>query len=200
MSSITEDQTTDDLIDFEEDSKVQTTESQQAKVLTLAKSMLDAKAEVDRLKEELRVAENFYDKIRHDLLPMEIRNSGIDGIKMGGYEISVGFKVRASMKPVEDEASRAKAALWLASVGRDALVKKSVVMEVGKEEMEVIDRIRDELKQRYQEYNTRSNYDIHHSTLSSTIRKMVEAGETVPSADEIGINLFMGDEAKVKKL
>lgn len=190
----------DGMVDFEEDAKVETTEEQKAKVIRLAKEMLAAKDEVDRLKAELDQAEKLYDRLRYDLLPIEIRGSGIDGIRIGGYDVSVGFKVRASMKPIEDEASRERAARWLASVGRDAMVKKTIVMEVGKEESEVMNRIRDELKARYQEYPTRSNYDIHHSTLSSMIRKMVEAGETVPAAEEIGINLFMGDEAKVKKL
>lgn len=192
--------TIDEMVDFEEDAKVEATEDQKARVIKYAKQMLEAKEDVDRLEEELRIAKNTYDKLRHEILPLELRGSGIEGLRIGGFDISVGFKVRASMKPLEDEESRAKAATWLASVGRDALIKKSIVMDVGKEEMEVMNRIRDELNGRWQQYQTRSNYDIHHSTLSATIRKMIEAGETVPSGEEIGINLFTGDEAKVKKL
>lgn len=185
-------------IDFEADVQ-ETTEDKKTKIVFLAKRLTEAKTLVDNLEEDLKAAKRDYDDLRYNQLPIELMTSGIESISIDGYEISVRASVRASMKGQDDVESRKRAAEWLKAQGRDALVKKSVILDLNRESAEEVARIAAVVRERFQQFEVKESYDVHHSTLSAAIREMLKNEETVPTGDEIGINLVVGNEAKVTK-
>lgn len=188
----------DEEIDFSADEHLAVSETQLSRVSALSKEYTELKEDITVAKGALEQLEKRYDQIRFMELPDAMAAANMDMIQSNGMKISVGAFVRASL--MKDPETRKKAAEWLRSVGRGALIKRKVGVMLGVGNDEAASKVAAILEKEIPGSVVVDELDVHHSTLSSAIKAMMEDGEPVPTTgEEIGINLFSGREAKISK-
>lgn len=139
----------------------------------LAKEQLDAEAEVARLEEELRKAQEKVKDISEHRLPTLMEEAKMESfVTSDGLKITLREIIRASIP----EAGSEKAFDWLEDNGQGAMIKRQFVIEFGKSEDKWADKFERDLKARKRQLNVKRKKSVHSSTLSAFIREQLEEG------------------------
>jgi hypothetical protein len=167
------------------------------KLSRLAADQVAAEAEVIRCEEELRKAKDALRQINEVQLPEVMDRLKLEQFKtVDGLEIVVDEKIRASIT----KKNEARAFQWLRDNGHDAIIKRLVSIQFGKDE----DAQADKLVEFFQSedgqkvcgmLNLNDKSSVHAGTLSSLVRSLLEDGEDVP-LDILGV--FRQRVSKIK--
>lgn len=134
------------------------------------KLLIDARAEVDRIEEELRQAREVERDLSGSVIPQLINSAGLSEIKLlTGEKVKVREDVSVSVPPEKEGAFYA----WLRERDEEDIVKLSVVFS----------RMPAEKQRELVEFLTLYDYDfdmkrgVHSSTLAKYFRELLGAGD-----------------------
>jgi hypothetical protein len=99
---------------------------------------------------------------------------GTPSVAQRRYELQRGEHLRASIPPDNLEG----AIMWLNANGAGSIVKNTVTLQFGKGEEQKAAEAMDLLREKGFDYENKKS--VHHTTLSATLREMLEEGVNVP--------------------
>jgi len=156
-----------------------------SEVNTLEKTVEDKKARIKEISEEM--------------LPGLMASMNVAEWK----SLSTGAKVklegvcRASLKKKspDDVALHENLVSYLAEQGYDAIAKREVAVYYSADKAAEAKLLHAELESR--QVPVSMAIDIHHSTLSATLREISKQGGVLPDPEKTGINLYQATVAKI---
>lgn len=160
----------------------------------LADELLEAMAEVDRIKEELMTAENMV----KDLTDVRIPNvvEGLEGkFDLGdGRTMTIKEEIRASVAGEKLE----PAVEWLDANNYGNIVKRNLIFEFGKDDHEKVQAFKEAITPilKQQRLVLKEKRAIHNATLVAWVKERLAEGDDLP-IDIFGI--FRQRIAKVKE-
>lgn len=160
----------------------------------LADELIDAQAEVARIKLQLEVAENLVKDITEKRIP-EVTD-GLDGkFDLGdGRTITIKEEIRASIAGDK----RIPAILWMDSHGYGHIVKRQMTFEFAKDDHEKAARFKEAMAPIMAQLGVplKENHSVHPGTLVAWVKEQLGEGVDLP-VDVFGI--FRQRTAKVKE-
>lgn len=163
-----------DYSDFKENEPV---DSVLAKISALAVEQKKAEAEVARLEEELKKAQDKLRDISEFRLP-----ALMDSIEMtdftlrDGSKIKVDEKLRASIPSIHETA----AFKWLEENRQGGLIKRQFLIDFNREQEEWAAKFAKELSERDDPLNFKCKRSVHPQTLAAFVREQLEEGVAIP--------------------
>lgn len=136
-----------------------------------------AEAEVARLEDELKAAQNKLRDIAERQLP-EL----MDAAEMTTCETRDGIvvKIREKIRGSIPKGKEAPAFEWLGDHGHDKLIKRRVIIEFNREDAAWARKFEADMRRRKRPLNAKIEETIHPSTLSSFVTEQLQAGVDIP--------------------
>jgi site-specific DNA-cytosine methylase len=160
----------------------------------LADELVEANAEVDRIKEQLLVAENVVKNLTDNRIPAVAE--GLEGkFDLGdGRTLTIKEEIRASVAGEK----LAPAVEWLDAHDYGNLVKRNLIFEFGKDDDERVKKFKEAVEPilKQQRLVLKEKHAIHNATLVAWVKERLEEGDNLP-VDVFGI--FRQRVAKVKE-
>jgi len=150
---------------------------------------------VEACEANLKTAKEKLREMEELTLPQALEDAGLDtGKTKDGFEFSVKENVFASIK----EDRKSKAHDWLVEHDAGSLIKNTITITFGKNEMQECLAFIQELDERDNPVDFTRKEAVHASTLKSYIREQLEAGRLTSDEMELfGVSVVK--QAKVKK-
>jgi len=167
-----------------------TTDNEYAKISATAQKLLKQDKVIEKLKEDLKAAEEMARVIREQELPEAMQSANLMEIRLtDGSKISIDqfYKGHISDK------NREKAHNWLVSNGHGGIIKHEIIVKFGKNEKEKAANTIERLKQ--QGLAPEVKQGVHSQTLNAFVKEQLTGGSDIP-ADLFGI--YVGSRAKIK--
>lgn len=160
----------------------------------LADELVEAMADVDRIKEELKTAENVVKDLTENRIPSVAE--GLEGkFDLGdGRTLTIKEEIRASVAGEK----LAPAVEWLDAHDYGGLVKRNLTFEFGKDDDERVKKFKEAVEPilKEQKLVLKEKHAIHPATLVAWVKERLEEGDKLP-VDVFGI--FRQRIAKVKE-
>jgi len=167
-----------------------TTDNEYAKISATAQKLLKQDKVIEKLKEDLKAAEEMARVIREQELPEAMQSANLMEIRLtDGSKISIDqfYKGHISDK------NREKAHNWLVNNGHGGIIKHEIIVKFGKNEKEKAANTIERLKQ--QGLAPEVKQGVHSQTLNAFVKEQLTGGSDIP-ADLFGI--YVGSRAKIK--
>jgi hypothetical protein len=146
-----------------------------ARLSELADEQLSIEQEVAAAEEALKAAQKRLHKISFETIPELMDELKVEEFKTSsGLKVSVKEEVQAKIS----KANMADALRWLRAHGHEAIIKRKVMLEFGKDEDEQADETLADLRAR--ELQVKDEPSVHASTLKKFVREALADGEEVP--------------------
>lgn len=150
-----------------------------AQITAEALNQKEAEAEVARLEEELKAAQNRLKHIAEKVLPELMDKAEMTVCETAdGIKVKIKEKIRGSIPKGQER----PAFDWLEKHGHDKLIKRKVTIEFGREDQAWARKFAADCAKRKKPLNAKTEETIHPSTLSSFITERLNAGDDVPLA------------------
>ena len=153
------------------------TDDQLKHLTSTAAELKEAQAQEARLEEELKAAKARVKHLSERALPELMDAVGMEKfVTTDGIEIAVDERIRASIP-----AARHKEAMdWLDEHDFSDLVKRSFVIEFGRDDDKWASKFERDLKQRKKALNVKQAKKVHPQTLAKLIKDELEKGTAIP--------------------
>jgi hypothetical protein len=158
-------------------------------ISALAEAQIKAEKDVERLEEELKNAKSFLEKIKCDMLPSAMRETGVEEFKLvDGSKVSIKESLRAYIKNENKDSVFA----WLEANNEGSIIKAEIKAAFDRGQIENAKKLVTQLLT--QGYDAELKRDIHWQTLGSFVKNRLGDGLEIPE----GISYQTLTEAKVK--
>lgn len=141
----------------------------------LARSLLDAEADVDKAEKALKEANERLRVLREETIPGVMTELGLESVNLSdGTVVKVKDEVYASIPA----AKREEAFTWLVDHDHAALIKTEVSIEWGKGELNKAVTFFKRIVKKNP--NAQLNQSVHPQTLKAFVREQLEDGVDIP--------------------
>jgi hypothetical protein len=167
----------DDTFDYSDYQQQGPGDNALAELSHLAMQQQQAEAEVARLEEELRKAQNHLKDLAERQIPEMMDNCGMSEFTTrDGIKIKVDEKIRGSIPKNKEPA----ALQWLEDNGHGNLIKRQFVVEFNKDEEKLAKKFKADLEKRKSVPKNQIKRTVHATTLQSFVKEQLEKGVDFP--------------------
>lgn len=165
-----------------------------ARLTGLAHDQWKAERAVEKAEEDLRKAKEDARLLRERRVP-EL----MDEAQMSEFTTKDGIKIKVAeeIRAAIPKAKTAQAIKWLEENGHANLVKRSFVIEFGKDEETWAKRFETDLKKRKRQLAVKRDQKVHPQTLGSFVREQLAEGISLP-LDLLGVHRQKVSKIEVK--
>jgi hypothetical protein len=161
------------------------------RIATLAKMMTEAKAEVERAKDDLARANDAFRRLEREDLPQLMFEFGLQSIKLSdGSVVEVVEDLDTSISAERREVAHE----WLTEHGFAGIIKSNISVNFDREELEEAKKIAQQISG-MTGHPVEIIEKIHPQTLKAFVKEQIAAGTEIPF-DVFGIHPF--NRAKLK--
>lgn len=158
------------------------TEDAFAKLDEMVKELVAATLRVEKCQAELKDAQADLRQLEEYDVPEYLESIGLESCRTSaGLKVEVVKKIRASIGDRKVQAFR-----WLIDNGHGGIIKRTVEVAFNTDQGDAAEELLEELRDRNCGAGVRQEMKVEASTLTSFVRRRLEAGEEVP-ADIFGV-------------